>query len=171
MCVWYLLDAMSISWNHDNELKSEIVRTWLCVTYRYRYERVCDNESAYVGVVIVYVVFVSAYWSVTVCMYVIYWMVLCIIGGRNRVEPVGAKMRQNVIGEGTGLNRWVRRWGKIYYQRKAPSWTEGDWRRVLLLFNILEDETVLNQRWSKGSTIIISLKCAWHKLMSWFLLG
>ena len=57
--------------------------------------------------------------------------VKCIIGGRDRVKPVGAKMGKNVYSG--GRDRWI----------------GGDRRRVLLLF---------------------LLKCAWHKLMLWFLL-
>ena len=79
--------------------------------------------------VIVYVVFVYAYWCVNIYIHVIYCMMFmyyrrkgagitggyedgakCITGGRDRVLLVGMKPGQNVLSEeGTGCYQWIRR--------------------------------------------------------------
>jgi len=46
--------------------------------------------------IIVCVVLFYAYWYVTVCMRVIYCLILCINGGRDQVKPVGAKTERSL---------------------------------------------------------------------------
>jgi len=66
---------------------------------------------------------------------------LCIIGGRDRIEPEVIE-KENFY---------------LIYRRKRSGWTGGDQRRVLL-FNILEEGTRLNRKWSKKSIVIIFIE-------------